>query len=212
MNRRVPTWAALFLLAAISVGCVIVRSEGFTFRDADPIENSPLRLDGYYYRISDSSRITRGVSIYPLLLWKDGTAVYSNLAQAKHLQDEYKPGEPFKYGTLTQAKAVLERKMDSLLTRSMGYFFHWGRFKTSKDSIFIQVMWFDGNALEKKYRTLEFRGVVPNDTTLILKERTYFNGRHEGSHSIDMKYHFGEFDEAEKPPSANWTQTHPELQ
>lgn len=117
------------------------------------------------------------------------------------------------YGTLEEARHEFESNIDSIVTGDKSRYLHWGRFRVRGDSISMQVMWFDGNVFQKKYRAIELSGVILDDTTFVLNRRENFSGRHEGVHKIDdMKYHFCPLEEGEKPPSDNWTQSHPELQ
>ena len=213
MTNRYFVYKVFLALSLFVVGCAIIRSEGFKYRESRDVKGEGLRLDGYYYRTRVPSFVNKGVSIHPLILWRDGTAVYSNQGYSKILSGNYEPGEPVIYGRLEEARHEFESNIDSIVTGDKSRYLHWGRFRVRGDSISMQVMWFDGNVFQKKYRAIELSGVILDDTTFVLNRRENFSGRHEGAHKIDdMKYHFCPLDEGEKPPSDNWTQSHPELQ
>lgn len=201
---------SFLMILVFTVGCVIVREEGFTYREPVKMEDSPIRLDGYYYEVGDSSRITRGTAIYPLLLWEDGTAAYFTRGYAKTIKDNA-PG-PILQGSLAEARAVFEEKMDRLFTGKKSDPAQWGRFRIQGDSISLQVMVWDGSSLHDVYRTLEMSGKILNDTTFVLRTGRTFTGAYSGAGSINRRYHFCPLEEKGKPPSDNWTQTHPELQ
>ena len=213
MTNRYFVYKIFLALSLLVVGCTIIRSEGFTYQESVPVEVDYLRLYGYYYRVETSSPPDKGKHIYPLSLWKDETAVYSNRGYSKILSGNYEPGEPVIYGRLEEARHEFESNIDSIVTGDKSRYLHWGRFRVRGDSISMQAMWFDGNVFQKKYRAIELSGVILDDTTFVLNRRENFSGRHEGAHRIDdMKYHFCPLEEGEKPPSDNWTQSHPELQ
>jgi hypothetical protein len=206
MNRPGPTWTTLLVLAAILMGCVIVRSDDFTYHDAQPVRDSPLRLDGYYYRIveRDTTReFFSGPRIYPVLLWKDGTAMVSSRGWSGR-----------RSGTLKEARTRFESSADSVLSRRKRSIFSWGRFRIKGDSISIQTMNYTSGLsyIIAQMVPAESNGVILNDTTFVLRETKIFSGIDEGTYKYETKYHFSPLDDGEKPPSENWTQTHPDLQ
>jgi hypothetical protein len=174
------------------------------------MKEGSLRLDGYYYEVGDSSRITRGTEIYPMLLWRDGTAAYFTQGYGKVLEN--KKYGPIVQGSLSEARVVFEEKMDSLVTGEKNDPAQWGKFRVNGDSISIQIMVWDGSSLQDVYRAIELNGRILNDTTFVITEGESFTGAYKGRNKMNRKYYFYPLDEGEKPPSDNWTQTHPELQ
>jgi len=202
-------FVALVMSLLIVGGCVIVRSEGYTYQGSIEVKESSLRLDGYYYEPDSSSRISKGFAIYPFLLWENGIAAFFTEGYGKTLEE--KRFETV-YGSISEARTVFELRMDSLVTGHRTDPAQWGQFRVNGDSISIQVMVWDGSALHDVYRAIELRGEILNDTTFVLTQTENFTGAYEGKHKMSRKYHFCPLDEGEKPSSDNWTQTHPELQ
>lgn len=191
-----------------------MRSDGFTYQNKGPNKAENLRLDGYYYNVvSDTSITFKGAKISPLILWRNGSAV-SFIGSFGNLIRNDPP--IVKYGDLEEARRIFESKLEKGLSRTKGRGrgrSRWGKFRIIHDSISIKIMnvypyW--GYIFQ--YIPVSYRGVISNDTTFILTERTVHRGPYEGVYGLDQTYHFCPLGKVEKPSSKNWTQTHSELQ
>ena len=204
------------LLALTLAGCVTVAdTQHFTYRGPAQIPGGTLRLDGYYFQ--EETRVEgeygtafpghTGTLIRSLVLWEDGTAAYMGVWQGKALPSgEF---ETRRYGTLREALEEFEGEADSLLSGERGTRADWGAFRLRGDSISIQVVAWVASALPRLYSTVEYNGVVLNDTTFVLTERIGYAGWYRGTRAHADTLRFRPF--AGKPPSANWTRTHPAL-
>lgn len=136
------------------------------------------------------------------------------VGQGKNIQTEKLP---LQFGTLREAREIFENKLDSMVKgdEKMGKY-NWGTFRVRKDSISIQVMRpVPGFLFIVPIVPVEYNGIILNDTTFVLKKRISRGnpaGPFEGTRRLNQMYHFCPLGEGEKPPSDNWTQTHPELQ
>jgi hypothetical protein len=205
-----------FVITAIfSLGCTLIRGENFADYDGGEIKRSLLRVDGYYYSVREKGYDFRnGTTILPILLWEDGTTARFFVEQGKNIQTEKLP---LQFGTLREAREIFENKLDSMVKgdEKMGKY-NWGTFRVRKDSISIQVMRpVPGFLFIVPIVPVEYNGIILNDTTFVLKKRISRGnpaGPFEGTRRLNQMYHFCPLGEGEKPPSDNWTQTHPELQ
>lgn len=215
MQELLRSWMLILGFMLFAVGCVLVRSDDFTYRDKGPIAASNIRLDGYYYMVNrDTSNTFRGVTILPIILWRDRTAFHSSLGYGKTIKSK-KTGNTI-WGSLKEAKIKFEKIISKELYRKKGGdgLHDWGKFRVRGDSISIQVMSLSPvfSYVISQAVSEEYNGVILNDTTFVLGERIVHSGPFEGVYKLNEKYHFSPLEEGEKPPSDNWTQTHSELQ
>lgn len=172
---------ACALVGLVLAGCVTVRDRNFTYRDPVQIDTTKLRLDGYYmspyvlpYLGDLSARL--------LMLWEDGTAV--DLQSRKRGKDLV---------GFEQNVGKIDRSRDNMS--------EWGAFRIEGDTISMQIVQrFTSGSPWKVYDTIEYRGVIKNDTTFVIKE-AFTPG--EGWRDMnDRTYHFRPLDN--KPDSDNW--------
>lgn len=206
MSKQISFNRASFPLALMSLllaGCSGINAGAFTFRENVAIDEEKLRLDGYYYypTVEASSFATGGV-VHPLLLWADGTAAFFGAGVAK-FDEDYDPEDgPLEYGTIEEAHEVFLRRLRSL-ERDKDSPVEWGAFRIQGDTIRIQVF----RPVESRLGGLDvidYAGVILSDTTFVITTPGY----PESGWQETFRFHPLE----EKPPSTNWTQTHPDLQ
>lgn len=207
MNTKLTRFAAPLLLtvgfySVTVMGCATsanVRApEDFKLRDSTGVETR-LRLDGYYYNVLDRySRIHTGTAVLTVLLWGDGT--FASIGDIGKEVVDSNVG-PRHYGNLEQALEEVERFLsDPARLNPEGDQWrgaNWGAFRVEGDSIVTQAFSPRPGAIPCcRHDVYEHSGRVLSDTSFVL----------DGF----ATYYFRSFED--KPPSANWTHTHPKLQ
>ena len=193
----------LFIAAFLVVGCARVDGVRYTYREPVRIEAPPFRLDGFYFRVQDSSSNDSDVVLKTMLFWEDGTAAFFPGHSVRVEGDSLVAFAQ----TVEEALAGFQECMRrDIIGRERDVSPFWGAYRVYDDTVSVQLMINYVSGGPARYGAVEDTGIAETDTSIRFHSSVW--GR--GSFSKDHVYRFHPLDQ--KPDSRNWTHTHPDLQ
>ncbi|MEP0546087.1 MAG: hypothetical protein ABJF88_04085 [Rhodothermales bacterium] len=182
-------------------GCSVLRSEFWDPPESQYVDEGQLKLQGYYAR----EWISHGANVLStLMLWEDGTAAAFVVGGNPCGRDEAKHEDHSFQAQHRRFRENLRCITGERNRRNPA----WGVFAVVGDSIEIHVITHLNYGGSGEHRPLVDKGVILSDSTFKITSSIL---RGSGP-PRDRDETFQFFPLEEKPPSTNWTQTHPDLQ
>jgi len=195
----------LSIAAFLILGCTRVDGSRYTYRDLVRIEAPPIRLDGFYFRVQDSSSNGNDVVLQTMLFWEDGTAAFFPGHSVRVEGDSLVPFAQ----TVEEALAGFQESMRrDIIGRERNVSPYWGAFRVYDQTVSVQLMINYVSGGPARFGAVQYTSIAETDTSIHF--RSSASGRPLRSFRMDRVLRFHPLDE--KPDSRNWTHTHPDLQ
>jgi len=203
-STRYSIWVAFGVLTLLQSGCIVVRGEHYAYRSWTTIDESKLRLDGYYWQWRPSRNDS--TTIQPIVLWSNGAAAYYE-GYSGALDD--RGNWTTEGGSVEMAHQHFLRELRGVTGEMAGVDPAWGGYRLGDGTITIQVLRPMQEGLQAIITTFIYEGIILNDTTFTITSLHVPDGSGD-RHLINAVYYFRPI--VSKPDSRNWTMTHSKLQ
>lgn len=178
------------------ISCAVIYNKSKLYLNEKEFNKNVIsfRTDGYYYKVKEHEKGNFGIS--PMIFYENGYVVkLESYYSVSMVRDENEKKKKFNYTLKYIDKRILDNTYHVQIKNTI---WDWGLYSQKKDSLIMQTyINYIGD-----YYLVNWKGVVLNDTTLLVTTRYDYNPKNRKTEIINELYQFRKLNH--KPDSINY--------